>query len=464
MESPDESRRVLIVDDEQAIREMLHCFFETKGYGTQTAGGAEEALNLIGAERPHLVVLDLRLPGMGGLDALKRIKQLSPPIPVLLMTGYGGVDSAVAAMKLGAEDYLTKPLKLNELLRAVERALDDRVRALASPGSDSNGPLCDLMGKSPPISRVYELVEQVAQTDFTVVLSGETGTGKTLVARAIHNASRRASERFVRVDCGSIPDTLIESELFGHERGAFTGADRRNEGYFEKASRGTLFLDEIANLSSAMMRKLLCALEERRIYRIGGQEPIDVDIRVIAASNQDLGQLVEEGHFRRDLFHRLNEFTIEIPPLRQRKEDIPFLADRFIRLANAELGKSVRGLSPESLESLTRRDWPGNVRELRNLMKRAVLVSDGLIQPDHLQAASTNGTPPAPAEPEPQASPDLLMGQWSLKDITREAVRHVEQRVIAAVLSQTHGNKSKAARLLHVDYKTLYYKAKEFGY
>jgi two-component system nitrogen regulation response regulator GlnG len=469
MAAAEATRTVLVVDDEAPLREMLVCFFETKGYRARAAGGAEEALDLISQTPPQLVILDIRLPGMNGLDALKRIKKLDERLPVLLMTGYATVDSAVAAMKLGALDYIAKPIRLPELLRAVENAIAIRGAesgaAGALPGPAPPLSIEDLMGRGPEISRVYGLVGQVARTDLTVIVYGETGAGKSLVAGAIHGGSRRAGQRFVRVDCGAIPDTLIESELFGHERGAFTGAFRRNEGYFELANGGTLFLDEIANLSEAMMRKLLCALEDRRIYRVGGKEPIDVDIRVVAASNQNLEQLVEQGRFRRDLFHRLNEFVIEIPPLRKRRDDIPFLVERFVNLANAEFDKNVRGPSQETMRSLIEYGWPGNARELRNVIKRAVLLCDGVIRPEDLRAASVSCVPSTSLEVQtPDLDRALGNGEWSLKDITRECVRQIEQKVIGTILGQTHGNKSRAARILNVDYKTLYYKAKELGY
>jgi two-component system nitrogen regulation response regulator GlnG len=480
-----ERRNVLVVDDEEPIRSMLASFFETKGYRVSAAGDGREALRQIGEDPPHLVLLDLRMPEMDGMEALRRIRKLDRRIPVVVVTAYGAVETAVAAMKMGARDFLTKPLKLTELLRVVEDALSHSTvgarhaspwatqcvapttspdERLAPPGSDAAAPsLQDLMGHGPAIAQVCELVDQVAGTDLTVVLSGETGTGKSLVAQAIHRASPRAAGRLVRVDCGAIPETLVESELFGHERGAFTGADRRNVGYFELADGGTLFLDEVANLSQGMMRKLLCALEDRRIYRVGGPEPIDVDIRVIAASNQDLGQLVEQGRFRRDLFHRLTEFTIELPPLRRRREDIPFLVQRFIRLSNEELGKNVSGPTEASLDLLVHQEWPGNARELRNIVKRAVLLCEDAIEPDHLRAAGLGGPPPRAPESFVPDLDRILRGELSLKDIARECVRHLEQKVIGAVLDHTNGNKSQAARLLNVDYKTLFYKAREMG-
>jgi two-component system nitrogen regulation response regulator GlnG len=461
-------KKVLIVDDEPHIREMLQSFFETKGYGTRSAEGATEAFALIEAEPPHLVVLDIRMEGMDGLTMLQRIKRRDKGIPVVMMTGYGTVDSAVTAMKLGAEDYVSKPVKLAELLRIVEQVLGSRDAEDEAPEDLSTprvqAPLTELMGHSAAIRQVCALVEQVAQTDLTVLIYGETGTGKSLVASAIHAASLRGAHRSVRVDCGAIPDTLIESELFGHERGAFTGAEARHVGYFELANHGTLFLDEVANLSEAMMRKLLCALEDRQVYRVGGKEPVDVDIRVVAASNRDLDQLVAEGSFRRDLYHRINEFVIHIPPLRRRKEDVPFLVQRFVGLANAELGKDVHGASSAALEVLDAHDWPGNVRELRNVVKRAVLVCNDAVEPEHLRAANLGRTE---ARPPDAAAPnvDRLLGEgWSLTKVTRECVRQIEERIISAVLDRTGGNKSQAARLLNVDYKTLFYKAKELGY
>ncbi|HUT33340.1 MAG TPA: sigma-54 dependent transcriptional regulator [Planctomycetota bacterium] len=463
-----DQREVLVVDDEPAIRTMMTGYLEAEGYRARVAADGAEAIRLVGEQLPDLVILDLRMPGMNGLDVLARIKEIDRRIAVVLMSGYATVETAVRAMKLGAETVLAKPVGLAELGRALDDALAQRQDlAGEQEGAKATGSLRDLMGPSDAIARVCELVEQVAATDLTVILHGETGAGKSLVARAIHAASPRAARRLVRVDCGAIPDTLIESELFGHERGAFTGAVARNQGYFEMAHGGTLFLDEIGNLSEAMMRKLLCALEERRFYRVGGKEPIDVDIRVVAASNRNLPQLVEQGSFRRDLFHRLNEFVIEIPPLRQRRDDIPFLAQRFLDMANAELRRDVRGFSPEATEALLAYEWSGNVRELRNVIKRAVLLSNGTIGAEALCAAGSNGAPaprPAPAAvaPDPELE-RVLEGQWSLKDIARETVRQVERQVITCVLAHTGGNRSQAARILNVDYKTLYYKARKLA-
>jgi len=468
MARTEDRKGILVVDDEAPVRDMLRGFLESKGYATHGAADGEDALRLAAQERPHAVLLDLCMPGPSGLDTLARIKELDPRIPVILLTGHGTVEAAVTAMKLGAEDFLAKPVHLADLARA----LDDVAPSSAEVSSgavtpDATSPLETLMGPGAAVRKVAELVAQVASTNLTVVLLGETGAGKGLVARAIHNLSARARRRLVRIDCGAIPDTLIESELFGHERGAFTGAVGRNHGYFELAHEGTLFLDEVANLSEAMMRKLLCALEDRNIYRVGGKDPIELDIRVVAASNQDLARLVEQGAFRRDLFHRLNEFLIEIPPLRKRKEDIPHLAQRFLAMSNAELGRNVQAVSPQAIEALYNYDWPGNVRELRNVIKRAVLLSHDCIEPRHVRAASAACTSTAvpPLTPTMQV-PNLegvLQGKWSLKDVTRECVRQIEQSIIAAVLEQTGGNRSKAARLLNVDYKTLYYKAKELG-
>ncbi len=464
-----DQREVLVVDDEPAIRTMMSGYLEAEGYRARAAADGAEAIRLAGEQPPDLVMVDLRMPGMNGLEVLARIKELDRRIAVIVMSGHATVESAVGAMRLGAATVLTKPIGLAELGQALDaalapgRELDGEAEPAEAPGS-----LRELMGPSEAIARVCELVAQVAATGLTVVLHGETGAGKSLVARAIHAASPRAGKRLVRVDCGAVPDTLIESELFGHERGAFTGAVARNRGYFEMAHGGTLFLDEVGNLSEAMMRKLLCALEERRVYRVGNKEPIDVDIRVVAASNQNLAQLVEQGSFRRDLFHRLNEFAIEIPPLRRRREDIPFLAQRFLAMANTELRRDVKGFTPGAIEALMAHEWPGNVRELRNVVRRAVLLSSGAIEAADVYAAGSGCAGLARAAATGAAviapNPDLervLEGQWSLKDIARETVRQVERQVITHVLAHTGGNRSQAARILRVDYKTLYYKARE---
>jgi len=320
------------------------------------------------------------------------------------------------------------------------------------------------MGHSEQVKRVLEQVNSVAKTDFTVVLCGETGAGKELVARAIHAHSPRKDKEFVAVDCGSIPETLIESELFGHEKGAFTGADRMKEGYFEVASGGTLFLDEIGNLPLAMQAKLLRAIETRSIRRLGGKEVVKADIRIIAAGNQRLEDLVAGGEFRQDLYYRLIEFQIEIPPLRRRKDDIIYLTKRFIDETNGELKKNIRGLSPDALAEIESYDWPGNVRELRNVVRRAVLLAEGLIEIEHLSGIRTSGMMVAEGLSDGLSLEyDAESEEFSLKMVVKGIVEKVERHIMEDILRRSGGNKSKAARILQIDYKTMHYKLKEYG-
>ena len=459
-----DGRCVLVVDGEPATRTMLRGYLEAEGHRAFLAANGAEALRLAEKHRPGLVLLDLLIPDMNGLDVLARLKESDGSVAVAIMAAHPTVETAVEAMKLGAETVLSKPVSIAELVVTLQAVMDkaERERTREQPRGVGES-LRDLMGPSEAIARLSALVEDVAGTNLTVLLYGETGAGKGLVARAIHAASARAAARLVRVDCGAVPDTLIESELFGHERGAFTGAVARNQGYFEAANGGTLFLDEVANLSEAMMRRLLCALEDRQVYRVGGKEPIELDIRVIAASNQNLAQLADSGAFRSDLFHRLNEFAIEIPPLHNRPEDIPYLAQRFLAEANADLHRGA-ALSPEAAQCLLAHSWPGNARELRNVIKRAVLLCDGTILPEHVQAANAPETTPERETREPPAdSVPAHDGQLSLRDITRECIRHIERQVITSVLAATGGNRSMAARILNVNYKTLSGKARDMA-
>jgi len=332
----------------------------------------------------------------------------------------------------------------------------DRPAVGGDPAEGKESFLLERMGHSQAVRRVWEQVRLVAPTEFTVLITGETGSGKELVAQAIHRLDGRGGKRFVPVDCGSIPPSLIESELFGHERGSFTGADRTRPGKFEMAHGGTLFLDEISNLPVAVQPKLLRALQEKQIWRVGGTHPIAVRPRTLAATNQDLRRLVREGSFRSDLYHRLDEFSITVPPLRERVEDIVYLAERFAALTGRELGKEVKGLSPTALDRLVAYPWPGNVRELKNVIRQAVLVAGSLIQPEHLRMP----------EPDEMAAVE----RWTagteplpLREMVRRATAAVERKAIGQVLERTGGNKARAARLLHIDYKTLYRKARAYG-
>lgn len=455
--------RILVVDDQQDICWILSHLLEDAGYAVSTAADGQEALEMLAKQPPDLVLMDVRMPGLDGMATLERLKQGHPHLPVIMLTAYGEVASAVQAMKLGAEDYLLKPFHNEEVLLAVRRALErvalsTEVRGLRAQLESAVG-LGEVMGTSQEIQKVFVQVQQVARTNFAVILQGETGTGKELVARAVHQQSDRRDRLFLAVDCGAVPETLIESQLFGHERGAFTGADAKREGDFELASGGTLFLDEVTNLPRGIQAKLLRVLQERQIRRVGGKQFISVDPRILAASNVDLQGEVRRGRFRQDLFHRLNEFAIVIPPLRERRQDILVLARVFLAQARMELKKPIRGISEAAGKLLQEHAWPGNVRELKNVIRRAALLCAHTIEAEHLVALgyvpSLQGSV-APLE-------ESLDRGLSFKEATREARAGVERQVIERALRVTRGNRREAARLLAIDEKTLRTKIRGLG-
>ncbi len=472
---------VLIIDDEADMCEMLSQILGQEGFVTYAAHDGISGLELFNKTSPHAVILDLRMPGMNGMEVLKQIRQTNSETPVIIITAYGEIQSAVEAVKLGAYNYFNKPFNNDEVVFAVKKAIEERamrqeIRMLKSQLSFAM-PLFEQMGNSGEIVKVNEMVECVAPTNFTVVIYGETGSGKELIARSIHNRSPRCGKPFVVVDCGSIPETLIESELFGFEKGTFTGADQKKTGQVEIASGGTLFLDEIGNLPKSMQGKLLRVLQERQVRRLGSNKEIDVDVRVVVAGNERLEYLVESGHFRMDLYQRLNEFCIEIPPLRKRKDDIVFLCKRFLDITNKELGKDIRGITKEALEVLLSYAWPGNVRELKNVIRRAVLLAGDVIEPQHLlikaqeqqqEAGSVfrQKTEGANQKAGHTISLDLDLNNdsaLSLRDMVAKCVEIAEKKLITEVLQKTGGNKSRAAKILRIDYKTMHYKVKNYG-
>ncbi|MBI4574027.1 MAG: sigma-54-dependent Fis family transcriptional regulator [candidate division NC10 bacterium] len=456
--------RILVVDDQEGIRWLLSKLLEDAGYAVSTAADGQEALDAAAKQPPDLVLMDVRMPRLDGMTALERLRQNDPHLPVIMITAYGQVPDAVQAMKLGAADYLLKPFHNEKVLLAIRRVLE-RVALVAEIRGlrvqlESAAGLGEVMGTSQEIQQVFVQVQQVARTGFTVILQGETGTGKELVARAIHQQSDRRDRPFLAVDCGAVPEGLIESQLFGHERGAFTGADARRQGDFELASGGTLFLDEVSNLPVAIQAKLLRVLQERQIRRVGGRQFIGVDPRILAATNVDLQEEVRGGRFRQDLFHRLNEFIIVIPPLRGRRQDILVLARVFLEQARMELKKHIQGISEEAGKLLQEYVWPGNVRELKNVIRRAALLCAHTIDPEHLvalgQTASLPGSIPAFEE--------SLEHGLSLKQITRQALAGVERQVVERALRLTRGNRRQAARLLGIDEKTLRTKVRGLGF
>ncbi len=435
---------LLVADDDPVARDLLVEVLTREGYRVRTADGGQACVQAAQGEPIDLALVDLRMPDLDGLGVLKRLAALAPPVPVVILTAFATMDTAVEAIRAGAYDYLSKPFRIEEIKLVVRRALEAQrlVRENRQYRQELQGRyrVENLIGQSPAMVAIYKLVARVAGLDTTVLLEGETGTGKELVARAIHYASPRADARFVVVDCTALPDTLFESELFGHERGAFTGAVQSRRGLLEMAEAGTVFLDEIGELSLPLQAKLLRALQERVIRRVGGNEPVPIDARVIAATNRDLRKRVEEGAFREDLFYRLNVVTITVPPLRERRHDIPLLAQHFLAKYAALTGKRVQALAPETLERLMAHDWPGNVRELEHALEHAVaLASSEILLPTDLPPALTG---------RPQPPPSLPARRMTLDELKRWYVQ--------SVLEEAGGNKVKAAEILGIDRRTLY--------
>ncbi len=454
------SAQVLIVDDDRDICVLLAALMKEEGLSNMVAHDGETALGMVPLVMPDMLLLDVQMPGIDGMEVLRRVKEIDPLLPVVLITAYAEIPASVAAMRAGAFDYLAKPFYHTEVIRVVRAALAERERRRLSQAEEISGDnfLRVMMGQSDAVTLIIREVNRVAPSDFSVIIQGETGAGKELVARAIYQLSHRAEEPFIPLDCGAIPETLIESELFGYQKGAFTGAAASKAGKFEAAHGGTLFLDEIANLPLGSQTRLLRVIQEKAVLRLGAAKPVKIDVRLLTASNQQLQRLVELGQMREDLFFRLNEFTITIPPLRERRDDIPYLARRFMDITNKELHKNVQGFTQYCLEALQSYDWPGNVRQLRSVIRRAVLLADDLITEKHLDLQHG----PAPGL---TVSPKVEGAPWreSLKEIVHRSVVNLEREVLAQALQYTRGNKAKAARLLQIDYKTLYTKLKQFG-
>jgi DNA-binding NtrC family response regulator len=437
---------ILIVDDESVVRDSLGKWFEEEGYKVETASTAREALLKLPGQRWDLALLDIKMPGMDGLELQRKIHEVDPEIIIIIMTGYASVETAVQALKDGAYDYIMKPFDPDDLAHVVAKALDHRrtqkenvwlreTLAEAQP--------LDLIGQSKPMQKVQELIRTVAPTDTTVLIQGESGTGKELVARAIHNLSPRRFMPLVVIHCGALTETLLESELFGHEKGAFTGAQYRKKGKFEVAEGGTVFLDEISDISLKTQTDLLRVLQEKEITRVGGTQAIKVDFRVVAATNKELESLVREGKFRPDLYYRLNVFEITVPPLRERKEDIPLLADYFLKKYSSVMNKRFTGLSRAALDLLLNYDWPGNVRELENAIERALVIG---------------------REPEVQATDFPLQLNAGQAPPTGLSLEDIERAHILQVLESCDWNQTRAAKILKIDRVTLYNKIKKYGF
>ncbi len=420
------------------------------------SNNGRDGLELLRHNTVDVIFMDLQMPVMGGLPTLEELRKEFPNIPVIILTAFGEVKTAIEAMRLGAYDYLSKPMEKDVLIATVHRALENRelrreIELWRSRAQKlSEGPLAE--SKNPSMQKVLEQVRLVSQTDYTVLLTGETGVGKDVMAHALHAQSKRAGKIFIPVDCGAIPENLAESELFGYEKGAFTGADRRKEGLFELADGGTIFLDELSNLSEGTQAKILRVLQERKIMRVGGKEFNDIDVRVIVATNMDLEDEIKNGRFREDLFYRLNEFAITIPPLRDRLEDFESLADMFMAKTAMELGKKV-ALSSSAIDLMKNHSWPGNVRELRNVLRSAMLQCDDEIKPEHVERLMRTRRPgEEPSGGEVEASVNHIMhGQTSLKNL----VRDFERKISAEVVRRSDGDNKRAAQLLGLHYTTL---------
>ncbi len=461
---PEAEIRILVVDDDLEICRLLSLLMEREGFKPIAVNDGEPALAAVCSYVPDVMLLDIRMPGMDGTEVLSRVKELAPDLPVIMITAHGEIRGAVEAIRAGAHDYLSKPFEHNEVIRVVRRALSEgelrrRLKNLTSHFK-AECPIREIMGPSDAVSQLISMVNLVGQSNFTVVIRGETGSGKEVVARAIHDGSSRAKGPFVPVDCGAIPETLMESELFGHEKGAFTGAHQKKSGKIALADNGTLFLDEVSNLPLGSQAKLLRVLQDKKIHSLGSTKSLKVNTRFLTATNEDLHSLSTTGAFRSDLFFRLNEFRIKVPPLRERKEDILYLAKRFLDITNAELNKNVKGFSESAIESLLSFSWPGNVREFRSTVRRAVLLADEVITENHLDVKGR------PFEGDQVPASDILgipSENLSLKKIIRRNTTALERKVLTQTLKQTGGNKAKAARLLKIDYKTIHTKVKQLG-
>jgi DNA-binding NtrC family response regulator len=454
--------QILIVEDKDSLRTMLRHALERQGHAVIEARDQAEALKMLQQAQPALVLSDLRLPEGDGFGVLRASKEIDPDVPVIVMTAYGSIEDAVTAMKEGALDFLAKPVDPDHLLLLVSRALEQRrlvtENLLMKEELAVRRGAPQLVGDDVSLRKVFTALQRAASTDTTVLIEGESGTGKELFARSLHALSSRADAPFVAINCAAIPETLLETELFGHEKGAFTGAVSRKPGKFEMAHRGTLFLDEIGDLPLALQAKILRALEERRFERVGGTALVTVDVRLVAATNRGLRAAVAARRFREDLFFRLSVFPITVPPLRDRGNDIPLLARYFVDRFCRELKKKAIGLSPAALEALQAYRWPGNVRELQNCIERAVILADGdSILPRHLNLSFVT-TPIAEEAPNPWANLDLT---GTLTDVTRRAVGEVERLKIREVMREADGNKGRAAEMLQISYKNLLAKLKE---
>ena len=437
--------KILIVDDEMVMRESLAAWLQRDGHNVQTAESGEEALALIEKTRFDILIMDIKMEGMSGLEVLRHVQDNDPDVSVVMITAYGSISTAIEAMKNGAFDYLLKPFDPEELGVLIEKIIAHRNQAKENlflrEDHKERTRFESMIGQSPPMQAVFETVMDVAPMESTVLITGETGTGKGLAAKAIHTNSPRSDGPFVVVNCGAIPEHLMESELFGHQKGAFTDARETKKGRLEMAHCGTLFLDEIGEISMRMQIDLLRVLEDRVFYRVGGLQPIEADFRVVAATNRDIGTAIKKGNFREDLYYRLNVVALTMPPLRKRKEDIPLLAEHFLRRFTRETNKSIDRVDRGALDEMMLHEWPGNVRELENAIERAVVVGKGR----HIQAGDL-----------PFVMPDVC------RESSGESIQAVEKAHISKILQANQWNVARSAKVLEIDRSTLYSKIKRY--
>jgi DNA-binding NtrC family response regulator len=442
---------VLVVDDEKNIREGLGEYLRLEGYDLSLASDGKEGLQAVESGAIDLVITDLRMPALSGGELLKQISSRYPSIPVIVLTGHGTVEDAVDAMRNGAYDFITKPVNLEHLSLLVKRALERKELARRNDELmleiENQKRVSSIVGRSPAIQRIFELVRKVAPTKASVLITGESGVGKELVADALHNLSPRANKPFIKLHCAALAESLLESELFGHEKGSFTGAQARKKGRFELAHEGTLFLDEIGEINQNVQIKILRVLQEKKFERVGGEDSLEVDVRVIAATNRDLKEEIQKGSFREDLYYRLNVVNIHVPPLRERKDDIPLLAQAFLQEFAGDNGKAIEGFDPKARAAIYAYHWPGNVRELRNCIESAVVMAAG-------QLIGMDDLPPGVRKSADESVVRIPIGS-SISDAERILIRDT--------LAAQGGNKSRTAEILGIGRKTLYQKIQEYG-
>ncbi|MEM7495142.1 MAG: sigma-54 dependent transcriptional regulator [Myxococcota bacterium] len=464
----EEPRRILIADDEAALRTVLSALLRKEGFAVTAVSSGQEALDVLrhGQEDPeeepfNVLIADLKMPGMDGMELLRRVIQKYAGLPVVMLTAHGTVDTAVQALKRGAFDFLTKPYERDEILMVLRKAISQSAKTQATTCPPQQGQAQEaLIGNSPQMQRVRDLIRRVADTTATVLITGESGTGKELVAQALHESSSRAGKPFIRLNCAAIPQTLLEFELFGHEKGAFTGAVTEKPGRLELADGGTLLLDEIADLPVDLQAKLLHVLQEAVFERVGGIKTLRVDVRLIASTNQDLPAAIQRKEFREDLYYRLNVVPIDLPPLRQRLSDVPALVTHFMHKYNTRLSKHVRAFTEEAVQQLQKHAWPGNIRELENVVERTLLFTDT----DHIhpQDLPADIMAQIQASSDLAAQPDQLVGA-GMKDIVRQRTAQLESAIISAALKQTGRNVTRAAQKLKISRKSLQLKMRDLG-